>query len=74
MACIKLEHGSEQVARNAVALHFLLLPHCPGFTAYPCGDHWHAGHDVANGGRPLCDTRHAGWEQGRPPRRDTLQQ
>lgn len=78
MSCQKVEHDSEQLARNAVTLHMLALPECPGFHAYPCGgdkaDHWHVGHSV-RGGRDECDRRHAGWHRGCPPGdRDTLQQ
>lgn len=41
----KVEYLSQMVAENAVALHKLSAPECTTIAAYPCGDHWHIGHD-----------------------------
>lgn len=41
----KVEYLSEAVANNAVQLHLLSAPDCTTIAAYPCGDHWHIGHD-----------------------------
>lgn len=37
-------HASEMLADNAAALHRIAFPNCPGYNAWPCGDHWHTGH------------------------------
>lgn len=72
-AADKVDHLSEQVARNAVELHLWEQPHCPGFNHYPCGDHFHVGHKMA-GGRQVCMERHADYRRGVPLPRATLQQ
>lgn len=41
----KVEYLSQMLADNAVELHRMSAPDCTTITAYPCGDHWHLGHD-----------------------------
>lgn len=43
----KPEHPSRMVAENAVELHKWSAPDCTTINAYPCGDHFHIGHDGA---------------------------
>lgn len=74
MTCRKQEHGSQHLAENAVVLHGLSFPECPGtMQAYPCGDHWHIGH-LQQGAGVECKARHADYHRGRPRERATLQQ
>lgn len=69
----KVDYGSEHLGTNAVALHMMTNPLCPGFQHYPCGDHWHTGHSVEHG-RQLCIGRHADYRHGVRHERATLQQ
>lgn len=41
----KVEYLSQMTADNAVTLHQLSCPDCTTIAAYPCGDHFHIGHD-----------------------------
>jgi hypothetical protein len=41
----KVEYLSNMLADNAVELHHFSAPECTTIAAYPCGDHWHIGHD-----------------------------
>ncbi|WP_374457727.1 hypothetical protein [Nocardioides sp.] len=41
----KVDYLSQMLADNAVELHKLTAPGCTTIAAYPCGDHWHIGHD-----------------------------
>lgn len=41
----KVEYLSQMLADNAVQLHKLSSPGCTTIEAYPCGDHYHLGHD-----------------------------
>lgn len=40
----KIPYLSEMCAANAVWLHQVRFPDCPGIAAYACGDHHHVGH------------------------------
>jgi hypothetical protein len=40
-----IPYGSEMLATNAATLHGFGLPDCQGVTVFPCGDHFHIGHD-----------------------------
>ena len=35
---------SQMLADNAVTLHRIRDAHCPAYSAFPHGDHWHVGH------------------------------
>jgi hypothetical protein len=41
---------SPMLAGNALTLHHLAHPHCPGIDSWACGDHWHIGHPTAAAG------------------------
>lgn len=41
----KLDLLSEATAANMVKLHKISAPDCTTINAYPCGDHFHIGHD-----------------------------
>lgn len=41
----KVEYLSQMLAENAVVLHQLSAPECTTIQAFPCGDHFHIGHD-----------------------------
>lgn len=48
-------YASEALARNAVTLHGIAFPNCPGYHAWPHDDHWHVGHRKTSGGRACKD-------------------
>lgn len=39
-----VEYASQGLAVNAVFLHELAFPQCPGYHWFPCADHFHVGH------------------------------
>lgn len=41
----KVDLLSEATAANMVELHRMSAPECTAINAYPCGDHFHIGHD-----------------------------
>lgn len=41
----KVDYLSQMLAENAAELHKLSAPECTTIAAYPCGDHFHIGHD-----------------------------
>ena len=59
-----LVYDSEMLAENAVTLHQLSLPDCPGgIHVFPCGDHFHIGHRRASQGDRCKEQDDAKWEQ-----------
>lgn len=40
---------SQMVADNAVTLHRFQNPDCTSITTFPCGDHFHIGHNTKAG-------------------------
>lgn len=44
-------YGSEQVASNALTLHTMANPTCPGVHAFVCADHFHIGHVEVGAGK-----------------------
>lgn len=51
--CSKVGYLSETVANNAVILHMIVQPECPGIARYYCDqcDAFHIGHVSRRGGR-----------------------
>lgn len=44
----KIRHANREAALGAIRKLYKAGRGNPDYSAYPCGDHWHVGHDVVH--------------------------